>query len=500
MARVKTQELPEIFSPADSKWASAAAGRGEIRRIGRGIYTTNLEEPLERLVLRKWFDVAAIRFPEAVVVDRSAHDSKPAEDGSLFLDIGPGLSTPRAVKYPGLTIKPRRGPGPVKGDTEFIGLYQSSAARIALDNMRASRARSGVSRTLTKAEMEHWLDRQARSRGDAWLNELRDQARELAPALDANAEFADLDGLIGAMFDTRESDLQTAQGQARRRGQGYDTDRLELFEILRAALAVEPFPKRENLKDRLNLGAFFESYFSNWIEGTEFEVDEAEEIVFEGRIPPQRPADAHDVRGTFEAIIGSRTSPTPKDATAFVESLVEDHRLVMGGRPEVSPGSFKDRSNRVGSLTFVSPDLVEGTLYEGHRLLESLPGGMPRAIFAMFLVSEVHPFADGNGRVSRLAMNAELTFEGLCRIMIPPVLRDEYLSSLRALSTNANPRPLWRMLDRAQRWASRLRWADRDDSLELLERSNAFVTPAEAGRLNIHLVDPDQAAEPGATP
>ena len=40
---------------------------------------------------------------------------------------------------------------------------------------------------------------------------------------------------------------------------------------------------------------FFESYFSNFIEGTEFEVDEALAIVFEGRIPKDRPADAHDV-------------------------------------------------------------------------------------------------------------------------------------------------------------------------------------------------------------
>jgi Fic family protein len=29
------------------------------------------------------------------------------------------------------------------------------------------------------------------------------------------------------------------------------------------------------------------------------------------------------------------------------------------------------------------------------------PAGLPRAIFSMFLVAEVHPFADRNGRVAR---------------------------------------------------------------------------------------------------
>ena len=39
----------------------------------------------------------------------------------------------------------------------------------------------------------------------------------------------------------------------------------------------------------------FESYFSNFIEGTEFEVGEAYDIIYEGVIPRERPDDAHDI-------------------------------------------------------------------------------------------------------------------------------------------------------------------------------------------------------------
>ena len=77
------------------------------------------------------------------------------------------------------------------------------------------------------------------------------------------------------------------------------------------------------------------------------------------------------------------------------------------------------------------------------------PQGLARATFAMFVAAEVHPFADGNSRVARLLMNAELSAVDACRVMIPLSYRDEYLAALRALSVNDNPTALWRMIDRA---------------------------------------------------
>ena len=50
---------------------------------------------------------------------------------------------------------------------------------------------------------------------------------------------------------------------------------------------------------------------------------------------------------------------------------------------------------------FVKPELVIGTLVEGFRYTEEVPPGFPRALYTLFLVSEVHPFDDGNGRIAR---------------------------------------------------------------------------------------------------
>jgi hypothetical protein len=491
MATAKSQNLPEIFIPEDSKWASRAAGRGEIRRLARGLYSTNLEEPVEQLVRRRWADVAALYFPGAVVADRSAVLAAPTSDGLLFLDSGPVPAKPRAVDLPGLSLRPRSGPGHVEGDMPYMSLWMSSTARMLLDNMRPSRARSGSPRTLRRAELEERLDQIASSRGDAALDELRDAAREVAPALGMEPELEQLDRLFGALQGSRDENLTTRVAKARQAGLGYDAARLARFEMLRAELARQEFPVRLEPPDPERLFAFFEAYFSNWIEGTEFEVGEAAEIVFEGKVPPQRPADAHDVQGTFATIVDPRLrSAAPASPDELEAVVAEMHRGVMGGRPEVGPGRYKEEPNRAGATLFVHPDLVRGTLREGFQLYATLPAGLPRAIYAMFLVAEVHPFADGNGRVARALMNAELTAAGLCRTMVPLPYRDEYLNALRALSRNGNPRPLWRMTDRAQRWASSMSWIGRDAVFAAMEQTNALVDPREDGGRDVHLLDP----------
>ncbi len=231
--------------------------------------------------------------------------------------------------------------------------------------------------------------------------------------------------------------------------------------------------------------AFVDAYFSNYIEGTEFGVEEALEIVFEGRIPERRPADAHDVVGTFRIVssreeMGLSLSGARYDFDDLVATLRRRHEIIMAARPDKNPGEFKTQPNFAGASAFVEPELIVGTLRRGFELFRSLREPFARAAFMMFLISEVHPFLDGNGRIARVMTNAELLAEGQHRIIIPTVYREDYLLALRALTRQGHTDPFLRMLDRAQEFVSRVDFQDMDTALEALTTANAFSEPTGA--------------------
>jgi Fic family protein len=147
----------------------------------------------------------------------------------------------------------------------------------------------------------------------------------------------------------------------------------------------------------------------------------------------------------------------------------------MEGRPDKKPGEFNTKGNQSGSTIFVVPDLVRGTLEKGFEFLDALAEPLQRAIFMMFLVSEVHPFVDGNGRVARALMNAELVAGGEERIIIPTAYRTDYLGALKAISQSSLTDPVLRMLDAAQRYTHAIDWSSLASAQAMLEDTNAFA-------------------------
>jgi len=351
--------------------------------------------------------------------------------------------------------------------------------------MRHSRARSGlVARTLPRREIEERLDTLIRRSGEEAANQLRDEIRAVALDLDAGKEAAELDALIGSLLGTREAVLSAPTAVARRQGRPYDPDRQTLFQTLHAALRDHP-PLSRIASDRGPDGgatlAFYEAYFSNFIEGTEFAVEEAADIVFRGVIPNERPEDAHDVLGTWRIVSDmAEMHRIPQDGKTLTRLIKARHGAIMESRSDKRPGEFKLTENRAGSTVFVAPDLVAGTLEHGFDLCRSLETPFQRAVFIMFLVAEVHPFADGNGRTARIMMNAELVAAGEERIVIPTVYRANYLSALKALSQNGRPEPLIRMLDFAQKWTVAIDWRSVEETRRELDDCNAFLDPGVA--------------------
>jgi hypothetical protein len=474
----------------DAAALSRAVARGTLRRLGRGVYTGAVDDDPAAVVGDHLYEIIAHDFPGAVFVDRSARNPRPT-NGRIFV----AHDRQRPVELAGLVVHPRPG-GHADGDISLPhGLWLASPARGLLDNLAPRRGPNASRRLLEREAIEDWVEELLVARGEPFLNSVRDHARRIAAEIGRARELEILDGIIGAALTTRSSSgLRSPRLAARADGIPYDRAREDAFHALRAALdamAPDIVPDLPADVGRRRLFPFYEAYFSNFIEGTEFTVDEAAAIVLEGKPIEERPEDSHDILGTYQLVADpAEMAITPSSYEELEELLKRRHAVVLGGRPEALPGDFKKRNNRAGGTEFVDHTLVAGTLRRGLEIATGLTSPFARAVYMMFLVAEVHPFADGNGRIARIMMNAELAAAAEARIIIPTVYRTNYLMALKGATHNRHYAGLVSMLAFARRYTARIDFTDRATAEADLERTNAFRDPTEADAAGIRLVLP----------
>ncbi len=480
MAKKILENISEIIMATPDKASSskrtAMLKAGIIRKIASKIYTSNMEEEPNVIIRRNLFFILGQLYPHAVVSHRSAFELKPTETGDIYLT----YSYTKNHDLPGVKVHLIKGPMGTEHDMPFIeNLYISSAERRTLENLQKSRTRDGNSKCLERTFVEEHLERILQVSGEDGLNAFRDRARIIAKELSMMNEFETLNKIIGALLLTRPSDiLSSSSALARIKGEPFDSNRVKLFEILFFALHNEIFNdiEEENVENASYRNfAFFESYFSNYIEGTEFEIEEARQIIETGVPLPTRTADSHDVLGTFQIVSSRREMRrTPSNVDEFIEMLQDRHRIIMAARPQSAPGMFKMQNNRAGDTHFVDYTLVRGTLRKGYELYQSLEHPFAKAIFMLFLVSEVHPFSDGNGRISRIMMNSELVAANQSKIIIPTVFRDDYLNALRRLTRRGDASVIIRAMSRVRLFSKNIVGDDFEATRLYLEQCNAF--------------------------
>lgn len=449
---------------------------GLLRKIAPKIYTTNIEDEPDVIIRRNVFYILGQLYPQAVISHRSAYELKPTEDGDIYLT----YTYSKNISLPGLKVHLMEGPKGTEHDMPFIeNLYISSSERRTLENLQKGRTRGNSSKCLPRTSIEEFLERMLQVNGESGLNAFRDKARVVSKELDMEEEFETLNHIIGAILSTKPSGILTsASAQARAQGEPYDSERIRLFGILFESLHNTPFP----LIDEPNVEnaafrnfAFFESYFSNYIEGTEFEIEDARTIIETGQPLPARNADSHDVLGTFQLVASRREMRRiPSSSDELIELLQDRHRILMAARPDRNPGMFKMQNNHAGDTHFVDCTLVRGTLRKGYEFYQALEHPFAKALFMMFMISEVHPFNDGNGRISRIMMNSELVAADQSKIIIPTVFREDYLNALRRLTRKGDPSVVIRALSRVRQFSANIIGDDFDASRKYLESCNAF--------------------------
>ena len=474
---------PLLFPPkkaGDRKQLQNWIKNGQVYKAGPRLYASVSRSNLEKTIRENWFHIVAALFPDTLLSYRSALEFSPTSNGMIHLT----GRTNRAIHYPGLTLVFHRGPKAFHSDSDFMEFKCSSIERAILENLSITKKdshHSAVDISVIEQRLEQILD----SQGEKELNRIRDAAKKIAQKNEQwKFESEKLNQMIGALLGTKESAiLRSRKAISRAMGKPYDSSCIARLESLFAQLKQSYFKTKEDAgkgSEHFENKAFFESYFSNYIEGTTFELSEAEEIIFDKKIPPKRPKDAHDVAGTFALVSNpNEMLKTPNHVDDLITLLKSRHHTMMAYRPEADPGQFKEKPNRAGETQFIAPGHVMGTLEQGFHFYRELTHGFAKAVYMMFFIAEVHPFTDGNGRIARIMMNVELAAAHSPTIIIPNVYRDDYLLALRALSRKGRTEPIIKMLGQAHDF-SNLDFSDYQHVLRIIRARNWFKEPDDA--------------------
>ncbi len=465
-------------TPADHSRLSRQANSGQALRLASGLYAVGATLPPEQVARHHLHAVIAHIWPGAVFCGRTALAGGIAVNGEVYI-AHPDPPRRTELALPGVTVVPFVGPPALPGDMGLpFGLSLSGQARQLVENVylrgRQRRFRAGTS------AVDDRIDELARSGGVGRIQETLGQLDVIAGSFDPFAvdvvrrRLAAVLGTFSPIGPRRGDRLA-----ARLAGSPFDSHRIDMLEGLAdVLLARPPMPcPAFSPVSRWEWLAFFESYFSNFIEGTEFGVDEARRIAVEGVVPEARPEDAHDVAATYRLAIDSNDrAHVPRSGDELIELLRGRHAVLMAARPDKRPGEFKNLPNFAGGYQFVEPGLIEGTLRKGFELLDRLREPLARATGMMALITECHPFDDGNGRIARLAANAELSTAGEVRLVIPNVYRNNYLAALSGFSNGAgHGEQLVAVLEFSQRWAAAVDWTSFDGANAILESCNAYL-------------------------
>ncbi|MDO5534221.1 MAG: Fic family protein [Propionibacteriaceae bacterium] len=460
--------------------------------MANGIYSDDTTGTLVEVVMKEWRSIVGKVMRGAVVTYANAFDGNPTQG-----EVNVSHARRRPLELPGLTIRPDMVGRRDADDIPFgDGIFLASTARALVDNSADHPGRPSTRvRKLTREQLHdrvvEIVNTTSPDRIDRLLLDVRDRApKKVSEGITVF--------VAAARAEIKTVDTASRALRAAQRGEGYDRARVERFVAFAHSLnALAPIARRDVEPTVTSTVPFWESYFSNYIEGTEFTVDEAVGVVYAG-IDHGRPEDAHDIAGTFHVVASAEMRVEPSDAEEFLDRLRARHATMMGSRPTSRPGLWKDLPNRAGSSEFVAPDLVPGTLRAGWEEGQQVLDPFGRAVYTQFLVSEVHPFVDGNGRSSRVAMNNVLAAAGVHRVIVPTILRLDYLSALTRATNDGGPEALFAVFNHAQHWVSRGDWSTVESGLAFCRRTNALVEPREAEESRLHLVVPRWSAVPSS--
>lgn len=194
-----------------------------------------------------------------------------------------------------------------------------------------------------------------------------------------------------------------------------------------SSLSKEEFEKFENI--------FFTelTYDSNAIEGSSLSLEDTNLVINEGLVPKGKTLrEINEAKNHIEAIRFMNNY----EGDLNEQFILRPHSIILKNISERFAGKYRETMVRIFKSDVKFPDASKvpqlvGNLVYWYKLNKNKMHPFELAVtFSVKLVS-IHPFIDGNGRISRLIMNFLLKKKGYPWINIYVKQRAEYLQAVR---------------------------------------------------------------------
>lgn len=207
--------------------------------------------------------------------------------------------------------------------------------------------------------------------------------------------------------------------------------KIDLFQKEINALRPLEGEMLEQIKDYYRVGL---TWTSNALEGNSLTESETKVLLEDGLTVGGKP-----LRDVFEAVDHAKAYDFMfslfKSRRINEQAVLKMHELFYRNIEPGYAGRYRDvRVLITGSQYPVAvPEKIQGEMVRLFEWVQKEREGYHPVEFAAQLHKRfvfIHPFKDGNGRVARLLMNLALIQDGYLPVIVPPILRRDYVSLL----------------------------------------------------------------------